>query len=168
MQIGEQQPWLRIGQLAAQVDMTVKAIRYYEAFGLLDPPQRAPNGYRAYPPAATGQLQFIRRAKQLGLSLEEIKRLFETAKAGESGALRTQVGELLDEKLAGCDRQIAELQALRASLEKRRRLTMIAKRAPPCACHGFDVTCACLPVGADETMPGAVGTPDAGRVPTSA
>ncbi len=146
---------LRIGQLAARVGMTVKAIRYYEALGLLDPAQRAANGYRVYPPVAIGHLQFIGRAKTLGLSLEEIKRLFHTAKAGESGALRAQVAELLDEKLEATDRQIAELQALRASLQKRRALTVLARRAPPCACHGFDVSCACLPVGAGEVAPQA-------------
>jgi len=158
MQSDEQHPWLRIGQLAARVQMTVKAIRYYEAFGVLDPPQRAANGYRVYVPAAVGQLHFVRRAKLLGLSLAEIKRLFATAKAGQSKALRAQVGELLEEKLEDCDRQIAELQALRASLEKRRRLTVVARNAPPCACHGFDVSCACLPVGADELLPAAPGT----------
>jgi len=150
MDVMQQRSMLRIGQLAARVGMTVKAIRYYEALGLLDPAQRAANGYRVYPPVAIGHLQFIGRAKTLGLSLEEIKRLFHTAKAGESGALRAQVSELLDEKLEETDRQIAELQALRASLQKRRVLTVIAKSAPPCACHGFDVSCACLPVGAEE------------------
>ncbi|MBI3972969.1 MAG: heavy metal-responsive transcriptional regulator [Chloroflexi bacterium] len=141
---------LRIGQLAERVGTTVKAIRYYEALGLLDPPRRAPNGYRVYSPIAIGQLQFIRRAKVLGLSLAEIKRLFDTAKAGESISLRAQVADLLDEKLDECERQIAELVALRDSLQKRRRLTVIAQGAPPCACHGFDVSCACLPVSADE------------------
>lgn len=144
---------LRIGELAARTGTTVKAIRYYESLGLLDPPRRAPNEYRVYDGPAVGQLQFIRRAKLLGLSLDEIKRLFDTAKAGESTALRTQVGELLDEKLAEVERQIAELEALRASLSKRRRLAVVSRSAPPCACHGFDVGCACLPVDAAEIAP---------------
>ncbi len=150
MQAAESSNTLRIGKLAERTGATVKAIRYYEGLGLLDPPRRAPNGYRVYADVAVGQLQFIRRAKLLGLSLGEIKRLFQTAKAGESGALRAQVTELLDRKLAAVDRQIAELEALRASLRKRRQLAMISRNAPPCACHGFDVRCACLPVAPEE------------------
>jgi DNA-binding transcriptional MerR regulator len=136
--------------------MTVKAIRYYEALGLLDPPERAANRYRMYSPVAIGQLQFIRRAKLLGLTLDEIKQLFETAKAGESEALRAHVAALLDAKLEKCERQIAELQALRASLQKRRQVAMLACQAPPCACHGFDVNCACLPVAPEEVAAAAV------------
>lgn len=146
---------LRIGQLARSAGATVKAVRYYESLGLLDPPRRAPNGYRLYPSAATGQLQFIRRAKLLGLSLEKIRGLLDTAKAGESGALRAQVVDVLDDKLQECEAQIAELAALRASLRKRRRLAVIARAAPPCACHGFDVNCACLPVAPEEVEPAA-------------
>ncbi len=70
---------LRIGELAGRTGLTVKAIRFYERLGLLDAPRRAPNGYRVYGPAAEGQLQFIRRGKLLGLSLEEIKRLFDNS-----------------------------------------------------------------------------------------
>lgn len=145
---------LRIGELAGRTGLTVKAIRFYERLGLLDAPRRAPNGYRVYGPAAEGQLQFIRRGKLLGLSLEEIKRLFDTARSGESAALRERVTELLDEKLDAVQRQIEELEALRASLRKRRRLAVIARAAPPCACHGFDVRCACLPVAPDEVAAG--------------
>ena len=141
---------LRIGEVAQRAGTTAKVVRYYESLGLLDPPRRAPNGYREYSEAAVGQLQFVRRAKLLGLSLEEIKRLFQTAKAGESAALREHVTELLDEKVAEVERRILELDALRASLRKRQRLAVIAKAGPPCACHGFDIDCACLPVAAAE------------------
>lgn len=152
---------LRIGELAARTGTTVKAIRYYESLCLLDPPHRAPNSYRLYAGTAVGHLQFIRRAKLLGLSLVEIKRLFETAKAGESGALRDQVTELLDEKLGDVERRIVEMEALRDSLRKRRRLAVISKAAPPCACHGFDVDCACLPVAPEEIAVVAAGSPGA-------
>jgi DNA-binding transcriptional MerR regulator len=148
---------MRIGELAAQAGTTVKAIRYCEALGLLDPPPRAPNGYRMYAPEALGQLQFIRRVKRLGLSLEEIQGLFQTAKTGQSAPLRAQVTELLAEKLADLDHQIAALESQRAVLRKRWRLAVAARAAPPCTCHGFDVRCACLPVAPEEVAvpPGA-------------
>lgn len=141
---------LRIGELAAQVGMSTNAIRFYERVGLLDPPHRAPNGYRIYDEAAVGQLQFIRRAKVLGLSLEEIKFLFETAKSGRSALLREQVVQLLDEKLQDVKRQMQELTSLDASLRKRRQLAVITTMAPPCKCLGFDMHCACLPVAPEE------------------
>lgn len=130
--------------------MTAKAIRYYEALGLLDPPTRAANGYRVYDPAVIGQLQFIRRAKALGLSLDEIKHLSEAARSGDSKALRTQVVRVLDEKLDQYERQITELTARRAALKERRRLAVRRMKAPSCACHGFASNCPCLPVCAEE------------------
>jgi DNA-binding transcriptional MerR regulator len=143
---------LRIGEVAGQVGMTAKAIRYYEALGLLDPPRRTPKGYRVYDPAVVGQLQFIRRAKVLGLSLDEIKRLSETARSGDSTALRAQVVNVLDEKLDGYQQKIAELAERRSALKERRQLAVLATTASSCACHGFASDCPCLPVGAEETM----------------
>jgi DNA-binding transcriptional MerR regulator len=144
---------LRVGELAARAGTTVKTVRYYEVLGLLAPPWRAPDGYRVYPPAALGQLRFVRRAKVLGLSLAEIQRLVDAGRAGAWGTVRAAVVALLDEKLTACDRQIAELTALRTALLARRRRAAAARAARPCSCPEFESDCTCLPVEPGELAP---------------
>ena len=68
---------LRIGELAKLVGTSTSALRYYEEAGLLEPPERTDSGYRTYPSAAVGRLQFLNRAKALGLTLSEIRQLVE-------------------------------------------------------------------------------------------
>ena len=66
---------LRIGEVAKQSDVGIETIRYYEREGLLAEPDRRPSGYRQYDEAVVARLQFIRRAKELGFTLAEIKEL---------------------------------------------------------------------------------------------
>ena len=66
---------LRIGEVAKQSDVGIETIRYYERQGLLAEPDRRPSGYRQYDGAVVARLQFIRRAKELGFTLAEIKEL---------------------------------------------------------------------------------------------
>jgi len=63
---------MRIGQLADETGVTTKTIRYYEEIGLLPAPARQPSGYRRYAGADVDRLDFVAKAKALGLSLEEI------------------------------------------------------------------------------------------------
>ena len=65
--------FLRIGEVAKQANIGIEAIRYYEREGLLAKPQRRPSGYRQYDESVVSRLQFIRRAKDLGFTLAEIK-----------------------------------------------------------------------------------------------
>lgn len=66
---------LKIGQLAQRAGVNVDTVRYYERAGLLPAPQRQPSGYRAYTSDAVRRLRFIRRAKTLGFTLEEVGEL---------------------------------------------------------------------------------------------
>lgn len=61
-----------IGQLAAETGAKVVTIRYYEKIGLLKHPQRTPGGHRLYEAEAADRLNFIRRSRELGLSLDSI------------------------------------------------------------------------------------------------
>ena len=63
---------MRIGQLANEVGLNPKTLRYYEQIGLLPAPQRSPSGYRLYTAADRERLDFIAKAKAIGLTLEEI------------------------------------------------------------------------------------------------
>ena len=73
---------LKIGQLAARAGVTAKAIRFYEAAGVLPRPARGANGYRLYGPDALDMLEFVKRATGLGLTLAEIKEIIAIRQGG--------------------------------------------------------------------------------------
>jgi DNA-binding transcriptional MerR regulator len=64
---------LLIGEVAARSGLSRKALRLYEARGLLPASRRTPAGYRVYAPETLGVLHFITRARRLGLTLGEIQ-----------------------------------------------------------------------------------------------
>ena len=66
---------LSIGQVACQAGFGVETVRFYERQGLLEKPPRKESGYRQYPPEAVSRLHFIKKAKEVGFSLKEIKEL---------------------------------------------------------------------------------------------
>ena len=66
---------LTIGQLAGQAEVGVETVRFYERKGLLAEPDRRPSGYRQYDAGVVDRLRFIKRAKELGFTLNEIKEL---------------------------------------------------------------------------------------------
>ena len=90
---------LKIGELARQTGLSIKAIRYYEWRGLLEQPSRTEAGYRLYGPEEVARLQFIQRAKLLGLTLEEIRELAELAARCNEGEIVPRLEEVLEAKL---------------------------------------------------------------------
>lgn len=110
---------MRIGEVAAAVGLTTKALRFYEEQGLLPHSERSANGYRDYPPDTIGRLEFIRRGKGAGLALAEIREILRVRDAGRAPC--THVAERLAEQLAALDRQITELAALRNSVAELQR-----------------------------------------------
>ncbi|KEZ75774.1 MerR family transcriptional regulator [Salinisphaera hydrothermalis] len=101
-----------IGQLAKNADTGVETIRFYERRGLMPEPPRAASGYRRYPLDAVGRLLFIRRAKRLGFSLEEIGTLLSLQEGGD----KTQIKGIAQAKLAQIETRIEDLKRMRATL----------------------------------------------------
>ena len=66
---------LTIGQVARRAGFGIETVRFYERKGLIDEPPRRTSGYRQYPASVISRLRFIKRAKDLGFSLREIKEL---------------------------------------------------------------------------------------------
>lgn len=105
---------MQIGEVASQAGLNSKTIRYYEAIGLLPPPPRTAAGYRQYGDDTLTLLGFIQRAKQLGLSLDEMRTILALHERGEHPC--EEVVNLLDRDLARVTARIAELTRLQTEL----------------------------------------------------
>jgi DNA-binding transcriptional MerR regulator len=106
----------KIGDLARITGLSIKTIRYYERRGLLEQPPRTEGGYRLYGPEEVARLQFVQRAKLLGLTLEEIRELVELAARCNEGEIVPRLEEVLEAKLEETERKMAELAAFRQNL----------------------------------------------------
>lgn len=128
---------LTIGRLARQSQLQAKTLRYYDRVGLVRPVRRTPAGYRLYDITAVGRLQFILRAKALGLALADIRRIL--AYRDEGAAPCRHVLDLVNTNITQIETQITELERLRADLRRlQRQLTRSiprnAKAAEDCPC----------------------------------
>ncbi len=115
---------LAIGRLAREAGVGVDTVRFYERAGLMPTAQRTASGYRTYAPDDLGRLRFIRHAKALGFSLDEIAELLRLAE-GKGG--RGGVKELALRRLRDLERKIRELTVFRDTL---------AHYAQACSGHG--------------------------------
>jgi DNA-binding transcriptional MerR regulator len=109
---------MRIGELADQLGINTKTIRYYEQIGLIPPAPRTSGGYREYTDTDADRLTFIRTAQRLGLSLEEVAEILSLRERGERPC--AYVRDVIGQQLAGIDKRIAELRGLRAELRQLR------------------------------------------------
>lgn len=105
---------MQIGQLARQAGVAVDTVRYYERCGLLAAPSRRPSGYRMYRDQDLERLRFIRRGKDLGFTLDEVRELLRLN--ADPGSQRSQVRALVANRLAEVERQIDALHGVRDTL----------------------------------------------------
>ncbi|MBA4066946.1 MAG: heavy metal-responsive transcriptional regulator [Isosphaera sp.] len=103
-----------VGQVARRAGVGVETVRFYERQGLLDEPERKASGYRQYGGGDVAVLRFIRRAKQLGFTLREIKALL--ALRLDGSATRSDVRAQAAAKLADIGAKIRDLQRMRDAL----------------------------------------------------
>lgn len=106
---------MNIGQLSRRTGVPIDTVRYYEKQQLLPPPTRTASGYRHYEADDLLRLTFIRRAKTLGFTLEEIRDLLALSRAddGDMAAIRAAAAS----KLADVEQRIAELTRVRDGLQ---------------------------------------------------
>lgn len=105
---------MRIGKVAKQIGITVEAIRFYEKQGLIKAPGRNESGYRDYSEGVVDHLSFIKRAKELGFSLKEIKELMILQSIPGTGC--GEVKEQAEAKIADIDEKMKDLQRIRDAL----------------------------------------------------
>jgi MerR family copper efflux transcriptional regulator len=103
-----------VGDAAKAVGVSAKAIRIWEAKGLLPPAERTQAGYRLFSDDDIAILRFILRARTLGLTLSEIKDILDLHRHGTAPC--EQVTALLDKHIRDIDRALADLRALRTTL----------------------------------------------------
>lgn len=107
---------LSIGALATQTAVGIDTIRYYERRRLIAAPPRRASGYRAYPADTVQRLRFIRRAKALGFTLEEIGELLALSQQRERGVKGVKAAA--QAKLLRVETTLRDLQRVRVGLKK--------------------------------------------------
>lgn len=117
---------LGIGALAKRTGMSVSALRFYEAQGLLEPTGRTATGYRRYDAEAVARLEFIRQAKAVGLRLADIREMLWTP---DGTADRQVVSSRISEALGIVAAQRDELARLEETL--RRLYVLNGGKTPP-------------------------------------
>lgn len=106
-------PRFTIGSAAKSAGVSVDTVRFYERQGLLPAAERSPNGYRVYSAVTVERLRFIRKAKALGFTLEDIAELL---RLQDGGGRRTQVRHTVQQRIEDLNRKLEEITALRDAL----------------------------------------------------
>lgn len=137
-----------IGKLAQATGVSAKTIRYYEQIGLLPSPERGESGYRLYSERDLRRLGLIRRARQLDMSLPEVRELVERASRGTCEDFQGRFLAMVRGKLDDVAVRIVDLERLRldlwhleadlsdASNELNSDCTMLDCSPETCACLG--------------------------------
>ncbi len=107
-------PAVNIGTAARRSGITVKMIRYYESIGLIAPADRTAGNYRTYGRRDINRLEFIKRGRCLGFSLDEIRQLLALWDDGSRAS--AEVKALVTSHIAELDARIAALNSMRRTL----------------------------------------------------
>ncbi|RBP05334.1 MerR family transcriptional regulator [Rossellomorea aquimaris] len=106
---------LSISMIAKQADINLQTIRFYEKRGLLPEPPRSESGYRVYSEEYVARIKFIKRAKELGFTLDEIKQLLTISEGGHDAQT---IKNFTSEKIMEITKKINDLQRIKGTLQK--------------------------------------------------
>lgn len=104
---------MTIGKAARLLNVNPRTLRFYDQIGLVHPSCRSEGGYRLYSPEDIERFKFIIRAKEIGLTLEEIRSILSLTGEGLCLSVKHRVRELLALKINEIDSRIRELQVLK-------------------------------------------------------
>ncbi len=107
---------LTIGKVARHAGVGIETIRFYEREGLIDDPPRRESGYRQYGEEAVSRIRFIRRAKELGFALKEIKELLSLRASPRSRC--ADVRRRAEVKIKDIAQKVRALQRMKKALVK--------------------------------------------------
>jgi Cu(I)-responsive transcriptional regulator len=106
---------MNVGDAARRAGLPAKTIRYYEEIGLIAP-QRAGNGYRDYSGDDVHRLAFLKRARNLGFSIDDCRQLM--ALYQDRSRASADVRQIASDHVGAIEEKIRELQSMRATLQK--------------------------------------------------
>ena len=106
---------LTIGRLAKQVGLGIETVRFYERQGLIEPPPRTDSNYRIYPVEEVARLRFIKKAKSLGFTLNEIKELMFIRH--DPHATKADIKSRTVAKIKDIEEKIRDLTRIKTALE---------------------------------------------------
>ena len=121
---------LTIGKIAQSAGVNVETIRFYERKGLIQQPPSNGPGYRKYPLETLTRIQFIRKAKALGLTLREISSLLNLLDNNVLDCGDTE--KLLDKKLTEIEEKIRLLKTMKQQLVQLKRVCLDEQDADVC------------------------------------
>jgi MerR family Zn(II)-responsive transcriptional regulator of zntA len=130
----------RIGQLAEELNLNPRTIRYYERLDLLPEPERTQAGYRLYGDKDRQRLGFILKAKRIGLSLDEIREILSLRDRGSNPC--EHVLALVEQKIQDIDEQLRTLSALRSELLGLKKDAADSLEREGSVCHIIEGHCA--------------------------
>lgn len=107
---------LKIGQVAERSGVGIETVRFYEREGLIPKPDRSSSGYRLFDDETIARLQFIRRAKELGFTLIEIKELLSLRLDTTTSC--ADIKSRAEAKIADIDEKIRTLKRMKTTLKK--------------------------------------------------
>jgi len=107
---------VRSSEVATKAQVNVQTLRYYERRGLLAEPQRTSSGYRVYTPDAVQVVRFVKRAQQLGFTLDDIEDLLHLADGGPDSCQEAKA--MARSRIADLQRRIDELAGMRDALAR--------------------------------------------------
>lgn len=107
---------MRTSEVAALAAVGVETLRYYERRGLLSEPHRSASGYRSWSPDAVRVVQFVKRAQEVGFSLDDVEELLHLAEGGPESCDAVRV--MTRARVVDLERRIAHLVSMRDALAR--------------------------------------------------
>ena len=145
---------LGTGELARACHTTVRTVRFYEESGLVEPLDRRDGGHRLFPAGTEERLQLIMDLREAGLSLSEIKELFELkAQSASANEAAQRMGDAILERAEGLQEKIAALRRLRDDLAA---MAAVLHECEPCETGRFPERCSTCDVMARPDLPRAM------------
>lgn len=106
---------LKTGEVADRANVNIQTVRYYERRGLIPEPPRTSGGFRQYSPEHVSRIRFIKRAQELGFTLDETKDLLDLR--ATEGADRAEVRRAAEDKIEEVEKKIRDLDRIRNTLD---------------------------------------------------
>jgi len=113
----ENEEIVSIGELAKELGLTTRTLRYWEEVGIIEAAERADGANRGYTPYYARRIRFIMKLKELGLTIKEMQDLYVAyGEAKQTENMIPRLVEILDLHISKIDERMAKLSSLRKEI----------------------------------------------------